>query len=303
MKKYDLVILTQDIYVDPQEKDALTQNVLLEDQLVEEALQQKGLTTCRVNWDNTDFDWASAKALLFRATWDYFHRFKEFDAWLNKVKEVTELINPYEQIMWNIDKHYLTDLEQKGINIVPTLFIEPRETRTLQEVITASGWKNVILKPAISGGARHTYKLNEQNIAEHEAIFSQLIAEESMLLQPFLDNIIPKGEVSYMTFGGKFSHAILKIAKPGDFRVQDDFGGSVHAYAPNAEEIAFAEKCAAQCTPIPVYARVDVVWDNNNELALAEMEMIEPELWFRMDKNSAHLLADVILTHIESQPK
>ena len=26
---------------------------------------------------------------------------------------------------------------------------------------------------------------------------------------------------------GQFTHAVLKKAKPGDFRVQDDFGGTV----------------------------------------------------------------------------
>lgn len=294
MKKYDVVILTQDIFMDPTTTDPFSKNVLLEDQLIMDAMQEKGLKLHRTNWNDPHFDWSSTRSVLFRATWDYFHRFEEFDAWLKRIEPVTQLINPYEQIMWNIDKHYLLDLAKKGVRIVPTQFIEAGDSRTLAEVVETSGWENLILKPAISGGARHTYKLTAETADQHEAVYQELIAKESMMLQPFLNNIVPKGEVSYMVYGGKFSHAVLKIAKPGDFRVQDDFGGSVHDYQPNAEEIAFAENCAACCDPIPVYARVDVVWDNENQLALAEMEMIEPELWFRMNHNSAHILAEAV---------
>ena len=45
------------------------------------------------------------------------------------------------------------------------------------------------------------------------------------MLQEYQNKITTKGEVAFMIFGGKYSHAVLKKAKPGDFRVQDDFGG------------------------------------------------------------------------------
>lgn len=84
-----------------------------------------------------------------------------------------------------------------------------------------------------------------------------------------------------MLFDGKFSHAIRKLAKPGDFRVQDDHGGTVHDYQPDAEQIEFAEKAMAVCSTLPSYGRVDMVRDNQGKLALMELEMIEPELWLR----------------------
>ena len=69
-----------------------------------------------------------------------------------------------------------------------------------------------------------------------------------------------------------------KWRKKGDFRVQDDFGGSVNQYQANEEEIYFAENVIAVLENQPIYARVDVIWDNNNELAVSELELIEPEL-------------------------
>ena len=65
-------------------------------------------------------------------------------------------------------------------------------------------------------------------------------------------------------------------------------------YEPTAEEIAFAEKAVAACDPQPHYARVDIIRDNNDELAVIEMEMIEPELWFRLKPEAAKVLAESI---------
>ena len=93
---------------------------------------------------------------------------------------------------------------------------------------------------------------------------------------------------------GEFSHAVLKIAKPGDFRVQDDFGGTVHDYSPSAEQIAFAKSVVHAAPELPIYARVDIFRDNEGNWALAELEIFEPELWFRLDPTAAHTLAKTI---------
>ena len=121
---YDITILTQSDYINPSKTDGYIDNVLLEDQLIIDALEEKGLKVYRTNWDNPDFDWSSTKYVLFRAIWDYFDRFPEFSKWLDDVCLKTKLINPAEQIVWNMDKHYLKDLEDAGINIVKTAFVE-----------------------------------------------------------------------------------------------------------------------------------------------------------------------------------
>ena len=96
------------------------------------------------------------------------------------------------------------------------------------------------------------------------------------MLQEFQKNIVEEGEISMMVFDGRFTHAVLKIAKPGDFRVQDDYGGSVHIYQPSAEEITFAENVVKACSEMPLYARVDIFKDNDGHWALAELEIFEP---------------------------
>jgi glutathione synthase/RimK-type ligase-like ATP-grasp enzyme len=300
MTKYDVVILTDHKHAYPTTINDYVKNVITEDALVANALEKLGLNVIRLAWSDPHFDWSSTKAILFRTTWDYFDDFESFSNWLNDVSKVTTLINSEAIIRWNIDKHYLQDLQNNGIHIAETYFIETGETKTLTDLQAETGWQETVLKPCISGGGRHTYKLNADNIAKHEAIFKDLITEEAMMLQPFQQKIVSEGEVSMMVFNGQYTHAILKKAKAGDFRVQDDFGGSVHDYTPTAEEIQFAVNCVHACDEMPLYARVDIFNDNNGNIALAELELIEPELWFRNHPEAAHVLAKAVFDKLQS---
>lgn len=297
----DITVLTDKRYDNPTEINAYIKNVLDEDYALLQALERKKLKVCRTYWDNPEFDWSNTKYVIFRSTWDYFDRFDEFSIWLEQVNKLTTLINPKSLIYWNIDKHYLQELSELGVHIPPTLFIKKQDIRTLSDVISTTNWNEFILKPAISGAARHTYKINRNNVLAYEQRFSELILNESMLVQEYQHQITSKGEVAFMIFGGKYSHAILKNAKEGDFRVQDDFGGTIEKYQPSEEEIMFAENIVGKLLPIPVYARVDVIWDNNDQLCIGEVELIEPELWFRMDSSSADKCAKAILEYVQKK--
>jgi len=298
---FDIVILTDHRYVNPKKADWYTQQVLDEDGLLQSALENKGLKVCKKDWADKNFDWTSTKYAIFRTTWDYFERFDEFFIWLENTKNKTTFINSSEVINWNIDKHYLQDLVKNKINIAPTLFIEKGDTVNLAQLFKKTNWTEAVLKPAISGAARHTYRINPSNCAELEAVFQELIENECMLFQEFLNNITTQGEISLILIGGKYTHAVKKIAKTGDFRVQDDHGGRVEKYTPSKEEIVFAENCLAANPFKPMYARVDLVYDNNNNPSLSELELIEPELWFRNYPEAAEKLAEEIAKKISSK--
>ncbi len=298
--KFDVVVLTDYRYVVPKTKDPYVANLLLEDQLVVEALQQLGLKVVRKSWDDPDFDWSSTKYAMFRTTWDYFDRYEEFTRWYRDASKVTKFINSKRLIDWNIDKHYLQELHNKGINIPNTLFVEPRDNMTLEEAILRTddifGHKcnEFVLKPCISGGARHTYKFHRKDWFQHDVIFQELITSESMMLQEFQHHIVDEGEISLMVFNGQYTHGVLKIAKPGDFRVQDDYGGSVHNYEASPEQIEFAKQVVHAAPEMSMYARVDIFRDNNGYWALAELEIFEPELWFRLYPEAAHVFANAV---------
>jgi hypothetical protein len=291
---FDITLLTASAYLNTQHPDWYVQQILTEDELLRTLLEQKGLRVHRIDWTNKEFDWTTTKSILFRAVWDYTERYEEFKTFLNFVSTKTTLINPLATILWNLDKHYLRDLNNRGINIPQTIYIEKGDRITLRELHEKYNLTETILKPTMSAGARHTYRLNNNNLVGHETIFQQLITNEAMMLQPFLHSIIDRGEITLVVIGGKYTHAILKRAKAEDFRVQDDFGGTVHSYLPTKKEIAFAEHVVSVCSPIPIYARVDMMFDNDGNLAVSELELIEPELWFRFESAAANTLAETV---------
>jgi glutathione synthase/RimK-type ligase-like ATP-grasp enzyme len=277
-------------------------NILADDRLLREALGRCGLTSVRVDWADPDVDWSRFRCAVFRTTWDYFDRYAEFTAWLDRIERQTRVCNPASVIRWNVDKHYLADLHEKGVPVVPSRFLERGSTRTLSDVLNETGWDEAVIKPCVSGAARHTYRVNRRTSAEHQPTLSKLLAEEAMIVQPFQADIARTGEDTLMVFGGRYSFAVRKVAKAGDFRVQDDFGGTVHRHQPTEEQIELAERAVAACSPVPVYGRVDMVRGNDGRLAVMEMELIEPELWLRFHPPAADTFADALAQYIEARP-
>ncbi len=294
---YDITLLTDRRYLHPQKKDPYIQNILLEDQLVEDALKAEGLKVNRVAWDDPHFDWSTTNYAVFRAVWDYFDRIDEFTKWYHRAAKHTCFINSKALIDWNIDKHYLKELQDKGIRIPKTLFVEAgTPTHLLESLQKAKEHLDIasdefVLKPCVAGGARHTYRFRYTEWEKYDTIFQQLITKEAMMLQEFQRNVVTEGEVSLMVFNGTYTHAILKRAKPGDFRVQDDYGGTVDTYHPGQEEIAFAQGASQACPELPLYGRADIFRDNEGQWALAELEIFEPELWFRFYPEAATFMA------------
>ena len=290
----DITLLTCRAYYKPDNITPYIQNILLEQELLKSAFESQGLKVDITYWDNPSYEWQQTKSVLFRTVWDYFERFDEFWDWLEQVKTKTRLINSYELIKWNIDKHYLRDLKNNDIQVVPTFFADKGNNISLKEIANLNDWKHIVIKPAISASAFNTYKIINDEIEQKEQLFHELLQTHDMLVQPFFPTISELGEASLMVFGGKFTHAILKKAKAGDFRVQDDFGGTVHDYNPTQEEIKFAEKVFQSCTSLPIYGRVDIVWDSNKHIYLSELEIIEPELWIRNRPESANKIAEAV---------
>ena len=116
---YDIVILTDSRYENPTETDWYIDQVILEDDLVKKALEQKGYSVIKKAWDAPDFDWTNCNYAIFRTTWDYFERFEEFFKWFSETQKVVQFINNPEVIYWNLDKHYLQELQQKQVNMPP----------------------------------------------------------------------------------------------------------------------------------------------------------------------------------------
>ena len=286
-----VVFVTEDRYENPKSFDYFSKNILADDAILIGELERLSHECIRVSWSNKSFDWEAQSNILIRTPWDYFERKQEFDNWLSRLQNIQNIINPLELIKWNLDKTYLLDLKKSGIKIVDTVYVKQGTSADLSQIAFKNNWQEIIIKPTISAGAFETFRLKDKELNEWQDKFDSLTQQHTMMVQPFMKNIISSGEISLVVIGGKFVHSILKKAKQNDFRVQDDHGGTLHEYRATKEEIAFAEQ-VVKASPFPAaYARVDIVQDENSEIQLMELEAIEPELWFRDHPESGIKLA------------
>lgn len=290
----DIAILTQQAYLQLDTQDPWQCQIALEEAWLAQALREQGLSVQRLAWDDPQQDWSQVRGAVLRSTWDYSERSEAFEAWLDKVGQQTLLFNRYDLLRWNMDKHYLRDLAEQEVAIVPSVFVAKGQQMDVLALAQRFGWDEVIIKPVVSAGARDTLRLDLQQPQVAQQALDVASARETTIVQPFLPSVLLQGELSLIVIAGEVSHAVCKTPRPGDFRVQDDHGGQVMPYIANAEEIAFAEKAVAACPVLPLYARVDVLRDQQGRLRLLELELIEPELFFRFNPLAAASLAQQI---------
>lgn len=257
-----------------------------------ETLKSLGLSGKIVAWDDTTINWQDCKLIVIRTPWDYVERYPQFRQWLEYVGTKTKVWNPVGTILWNIHKSYLLELQEQGVPIVPTELILAGSIKKLSELLPDDFGNEIIIKPAISISAKGTGRFMK-DAPEAEAHFNHLIAAQDVLIQPFVPEIQQKGEVSMMYFQGEYSHSILKIAKKGDFRVQNNFGGTVEIHIPTAEEKEVAEKIFKVLSEPPPYARVDLLSTSKGPL-LMELELIEPDLFLSYDPGAFMRFAEKI---------
>jgi glutathione synthase/RimK-type ligase-like ATP-grasp enzyme len=279
--------------------DWYLRNILEDDRILAEALKREGFNSERVDWARHDVNWSGFRGAFFRTTWDYVERIDAFRAWLARVDRVTSLLNPRSLVEWSLDKHYLGALAARGVPTVPSRFLDRGWTNSLGELMEMEGWHEAVIKPCISATAYMTFRFTKETAPATEEALGALRTQEDFILQPFLPSVMTEGEVTLVLVDGSVTHGVRKVPKAGDFRVQDDFGGTVHPHDPSPDEVqvAVAAVAASGMWPgaeAPLYARVDLVRDSTGSPRVMELELIEPELWIRLNPGVADQLAQGI---------
>ena len=283
--------------------------LLLDEDLppLEIALRRAGMETVILAWDDPTVSWARFDAVLLRSPWDYVDRLAEFLAWAERIGKLTRLLNPFEVVRGNTDKHYLAALEKAGVAIVPSRFIEPGEDAAkaldafLAEFATA---KEFVVKPAVGAGSRDAQRHGrDQHRAAANHVQRLLDGKRSVLLQPYLPSVDDAGETALIHFDGVFSHAIRKgplLKKDQGPTAQLFAPEAITAREPGADEHAVAQAALAALATMfkldaPLaYARVDLIRDGNGSPRLLELELSEPSLFFLYAEGSAERFAAVL---------
>lgn len=256
-------------------------NLLPSEAFLIPALTNKNHIVTAVIWDDVSIEWSDFDLLIFRNTWDYYEKQTAFDIWLNKIEALgMKCLNSIKTIQKNKHKFYLKKLQNQGISIVPTVFIDKTTTLDLQKIIPKH-WQKAVIKPAYSGGSYQTVLFDVIEINSINKDYQSIAAEKELLLQEYIPEIKTVGETSFIFFNKKFSHCVNKMPVKGDFRVQNQYGGIYTIVHPSQELIDKAQNIVNTFAEDLLYVRIDcIVFDNN--LLLMEVECLEPDLYFEL---------------------
>jgi glutathione synthase/RimK-type ligase-like ATP-grasp enzyme len=258
-----------------------------------EALRAAGFEVSARPW-TAPGDLAPFDAVLPLVVWGYHERYEEWLALLDRLEiETVPTINPPALLRWNSDKAYLAELDAVGVPTVHTIAVDALDEHGLSEARDRFGCDRLVVKPPVSASATGTFLLHTGDLVPKD------VAGRRMLIQPFMTSIAAHGEYSLMLFAGRFSHAILKTPKSGDFRVQPHLGGTERPCEAPDGAIALAKAALAAAPAEAVYARVDMVIDDEGKLRIMELELIEPALWLQHAPDKGAAFASTLRSAIE----
>jgi hypothetical protein len=270
-----------------------------DDRLLMHELHKRGLTVTIEAWSDPFVDWSASRLCILRSTWDYHERHEEFIAWVGRVASLTVLRNEPHLLTWNSHKSYLRDLEQLGVPVVSTAWVAQGEGCSFAELCDLRGWGDVVLKPAL-GAASHGVTLVRRDAASRaagQAQLEQAAQAHDVLVQPYLHSVVTYGERGLIFFDRRYSHAIGK--KPFDtvLAVGDARASLIDA---TPEEIEVAANTLAAVPGQPLYARVDLLRDDEDRACVNELELIEPGLYLGADESAPAHFADAVERELEN---
>ncbi|WP_316820591.1 hypothetical protein [Pedobacter gandavensis] len=260
-------------------------------------LLDKGLSVERVVWNDPSVDWGKFDLALLKSPWDYTEHLTEFRQWLSHLESLSiSLLNPFDKVRWNMDKHYLQEIADAGLAVINSIYLEKGSTFEFNSLQKSFNTDQLIIKPCVSAGARDTYVLTPDNFATHQQQINNLLKDNSFIAQPFMKEIF-KGEWSFLFFNGVYSHCLLKVPKDGEFRVQHYYGGSINVPQTTDQYILAAKSYVDQFAEGCLYARVDgLIVDGM--LNLMELELIEPYLFLHTDPESFENYYQALRVHL-----
>jgi glutathione synthase/RimK-type ligase-like ATP-grasp enzyme len=257
------------------------------DYLLTEPFNQIGWKVEEISWRKGSINWNGYDAVIVRSTWDYQTDYQKFLRVLEDIERSSAvLFNDFKTLKWNMNKTYLRDLQQRGINTVPTIWEKEFMIEKFKDYFNHFRTDEIIIKPNISANADNTFLLKQESFKKFAMVLNNTFKSRDFMVQPFIKNIISEGEYSLFYFNGVYSHAILKTPKENDFRVQEEHGGSLIATKIDQKKQNLAEKIINHLSPVPLYARIDLVRTDKDDFTLMELELIEPSLYFQLDKDS-----------------
>ena len=266
------------------------------------ACAARGIQLEEAVWNDPALPVQDYAAFVIGTTWDYQEQTPAFLARLEELEAHAPVLNSLQTVRWNLHKRYLNDLEDRGLRIVPTAWVEQLTAAQIEAQCAAWGCDAVVVKPGIGAGAWRQARIERGAPLPPAEELPPVLAHPlgHTMVQPFLPSIQTEGELSFLFFDRQFSHCLRKRPQPGDYRVQALYGGAEEVHPPSEEEMRFAQSVAEALGDELLYARVDLVRLPDQQLAVIELELIEPYLYPEQGPNLGRLMARAVAGRLKT---
>jgi glutathione synthase/RimK-type ligase-like ATP-grasp enzyme len=242
------------------------------------ALQDAGLEPTLAAWDDPNVHWSDYRLAVLRSAWNYIDHLEAFLDWAVRAGTETTLFNPVEVVQWNTHKGYLRTLAKQGVPVVPTAWLGVGEELDLPDLMADRGWHDVVAKPVVGAWSFMTDRITNPNTPEAREFWARLCQDREVMVQPYLRSVEEYGERSLIWIDGELTHAIRKSPRLGD---ADETVSDALPIAHVERELA--EAVIADIPHELLYARIDLIRDDDGQPLLAELELVEPSLFLRQE--------------------
>jgi glutathione synthase/RimK-type ligase-like ATP-grasp enzyme len=264
------------------------------DRLFLDELRRRGYDAAPLVWDDEGVQWQAWDVVVIRSCWDYHLKIDRFRSWIEQLERGgVRLLNPPDVVRWNMHKGYLFEVARAGGRIPPTRVAPQGAPNSLRDELRDAGWRSAVIKPAISASGHSTRLVYGEPGDEDEQAYDAMRANGDVLLQAYVPEVRRNGEWSLVFFDGRYSHAALKRAAAGEFRVHIEWGGTVETAEPPPALVRQAQALIEALGLGATYARVDGT-EVDGDLVVMELELIEPELFFDRHPAATARLADAV---------
>lgn len=277
-----------------------------------DALRERGIEPRIAVWSDSGVDWRASDLTVIRSVRDYARDRAGFVKWAHTVPR---LLNQANVIDWNSDKHYLRELEKRGLPTIPTTWLEPDAHYSKHQIHTrfpADG--DFVVKPAVSSGGRGTGRYTATDpLSRSDAILHaqhELRKGRTVMVQRYLEEIDRSGEISLIYLNGVPAYRVDKQAmlhprfRAGDTIQEERVVSTADATEDEwrwGEEIrqvlhAYIAEVSGR-DELLLYNRVDMVRggpEDEHEFYVMEVSLIDGSLYLSEDPSHLTKFADAI---------
>ncbi len=277
--------------------------------LHEEAFARSGIDIDYCVWWDPEVEWGRYDLVVIRSPWDYVSRLDEYRRWLRAVDRLGTLRNPAPLVEWNIDKRYLLDLAAMGVPVIPT-----RVASSEEALVTALAWPagERVVKPVISAASADTGRFAAGDPGAMALGRHVLRRGMSVMVQPAVASVASEGETGTVLFGGTASHSFRKgpsLALGGGLHGRG-YQEHVAAERPGAAQEQVVRQAIEAVRRIAIerfgvagpllYARVDLVRDDDGRELVLEVELNEPSFFLTVDDRAADRFVSATMAQVQA---